>query len=222
MFTGIVQAKGKVARLDPTDAGVRLVIDLQGWRPHGITINEGDSICISGVCLTVVAHDERTVAFDVIGETLAKTTLGGLAVGSAVNLEPSLTASTPMGGHFVQGHIDGVGVVRDVTVDGDDYRIAIEPPTELMEYIAPKGSIATDGVSMTVAAVTRERFEIALIPTTLNLTTLGDATPGTKVNLETDIVSKTIVHWLRLRGTGGESRDEGVTRDTLREAGFTG
>jgi riboflavin synthase len=218
MFTGIVQAKGKVARLDPTDAGVRLVIDRQGWQPAGIAINEGDSICVSGVCLTVVAHDETTVAFDVIGETLAKTTLGGLDVGSAVNLEPSLTATTPMGGHFVQGHVDGVAAVRDVTVNGDDYRIAIEPPAELMEYIVPKGSVTIDGVSMTVAAVTREHFEIALIPTTLELTTLGDAKAGTKVNLETDIVSKTIVNWMRLRSSAGD--DAGVTRDTLREAGF--
>lgn len=198
MFTGIVQAMGKLKALHKRDFGARLIIDRCGWRPDGgLVIRHGDSICISGVCLTVAAFDDDTLEFDVITETLRYTNLGGLEVGGAVNLEPSLTASTPMGGHFVQGHIDGVGEVTHVQ-EGEDWRIRIRPDAKLKPYIIPKGSVAIDGVSMTIASVLESgEFEVAVIPTTLRMTTLGLAKPGVRFNLESDIVTRTIVHTMR-------------------------
>ncbi|MCE9589104.1 MAG: riboflavin synthase [Planctomycetes bacterium] len=199
MFTGIVQATGKIASLDKTPAGVRLVVDRSAWRPRSEPAI-GDSICVSGVCLTLVKHGPGTLQFDVIAETLAKTSLGRRSAGDAVNLEPSLTADTPIGGHFMQGHVDATGVVTCIQT-GSDYRITIRPPADLMDYIVPKGSIAIDGVSLTLAAVHDDTFEVALIPTTLDMTTLGALKTGDEVNLETDIISKTVVNYLRRRQT---------------------
>jgi riboflavin synthase len=201
MFTGIVQARGRVAAAERNAFGVRLVIDTQGWMPGNTTLKHGDSICVSGVCLTLVTQDARGLHFDVIGETLAKTTLGDLAPGSSVNIEPSLTPTSQLGGHFLQGHVDGVGTITKVARSAEEVRITVEPPKELVDYIVPKGSIAIDGVSMTIAAVKDGQFELALIPTTLQLTTLGLAKEGDRANLEADILAKTIVHYLRLRGT---------------------
>lgn len=137
--------------------------------------------------------------FDVIAETLAKTSLGRRKPGDAVNLEPSLTLDTPIGGHFLQGHVDATGTVARVQA-GADYRLTIRPPRDLMDYIVPKGSIAIDGVSLTVAGVQNDVFEVALIPTTLAITTLGATIAGDEVNLEADILSKTVVNYLRQRG----------------------
>jgi len=198
MFTGIVQAKGRILSLDPTTAGVRLVVDRSSWKPRH-EASPGDSICVSGVCLTLVMGDAHAMHFDVIAETLSKTSLGRRKPGDAVNLEPSLTPNTPIGGHFMQGHVDATGVVSRVQTGGD-YRLTIRPPQELMDYVVPKGSIAIDGVSLTIADVQRETFEVALIPTTLELTTLGATTAGDEVNLEADILSKTVVNYLRRRG----------------------
>ncbi|MCK4873558.1 MAG: riboflavin synthase [Phycisphaerales bacterium] len=196
MFTGIVEYRAVVKTIEERPFGLRLVVDIGDWdhRPA-----QGESIAVSGVCLTAVAESlsEDTVAFDVITETLNFTTLGDLTVGGAVNLEHSMRSDTLMGGHVVQGHVDGVGVYTEIQKDAEDYRITIRPPAELMEYIIPKGSVSTDGVSMTVAAVTRDTFTLALIPTTLDLTTLGLAKVGGRCNIETDIISRTVVHWLR-------------------------
>jgi riboflavin synthase len=197
MFTGIVQTRGYVAALDRNAFGVRLAIDPRGWKPRGAELLKGDSVCVSGVCLTLVEFSPRGLEFDVIAETLAKTTLGGLAVGSEVNLEPSLTANTPMGGHFLQGHVDGVGTIINVLATPAQYRITVAPPAEMMDYIIPKGSVSIDGVSLTLASVGKNDFDVALIPTTLEMTTLGDAKAGDRVNLEADILAKTIVHYLR-------------------------
>lgn len=210
MFTGIVEAMGVLRDLKPQPGGKRLIVDRNGWAHP---VKHGDSVAVSGVCLTVVEHDDETIAFDVITETLSKTSLGDVAVGGHINLEPSLAAGAPMGGHFVQGHVDGVGVVTNVQT-GEDYRITIEPPDDLREYIVPKGSVTVDGVSMTIASVDGNTFDIALIPTTLNVTTLGEAKQGTRVNLESDILARTIVHWMRQRSSSD------VTVDTLRDAGF--
>jgi len=196
MFTGIIQTMGKVVSLEPRPYGRRFVVDQQGWSPWGgAEIRHGDSICVTGVCLTITSCDEHTLSFDVITETLSKTSLGELSTGDPVNLEPSVTPSQPMGGHFVQGHVEGVGRVTHVQT-GEDWRIAIEAPEPLRPAIIPKGSIAIDGVSMTVAAVNQTTFEVAVIPTTLELTTLGQAAPGRAINIETDIISRTIVHTL--------------------------
>jgi len=217
MFTGIVQAMGCVAAITDQSAGKRLVIDCGDWRPRGG--RAGDSISVSGVCLTAVNIDQAKIAFDVIGETLARTTLGNLALGDPVNLEPSVTADTPMSGHFVQGHVEGVGTVTKTQKGGQDMRVMIATPEALRKCIVPKGSVAIDGVSMTVASVEPNDFEVAMIPTTLELTTLGQVEQGTKVNIETDIVSRTVVHTVEQMAIGGQP-DEGVTRRTLRQVGF--
>lgn len=224
MFTGIVQAKGRIAEIRRQSGGVRLIVDRRGWQPPGLQLQPGDSVCISGVCLTLVdasceGADGGLLHFDVIVETLNKTTLGSLRPGSTVNLEPSLTANTAMGGHFVQGHIDGVGEIIGVQ-RGEDWRVAVRPPADLMDYIVPKGSIAIDGISLTVASVAGDHFDVALIPTTLELTTLGDAAEGLGVNLETDIVSKTVVNFLRRREEALAEKRQPITVQTLRAAGF--
>ncbi len=223
MFTGIVQILGRIGTVQQRPFGIHLTIEHDGW-DNG-TPSPGDSVCISGVCLTVVESTQRVLSFDVVAETLAKTTLGDIEPGQMVNLEPALTPNTPIGGHFVQGHIDGLGQITGVRADTDDRRITVVPAVEspavaaeLMEAIVPKGSVAIDGVSLTVAAVDRSQFEVALIPTTLEHTTLGRAKVDDRVNLETDIVSKTVVHWLRQRSASQTS----VSMDNLRNAGFLG
>ena len=206
MFTGIVQHLGVVAEIQSTDFGCRLGIDSRRWPHHPAP---GESIAVSGCCLTNTAptdHAEPSsgddlLRFDVIHQTLGLTTLGELAFGDPVNLEPAVTATTLLGGHVVQGHIDGVGVVAALESAGSDRRLRIEPPPELMEYIIPRGSIAMDGVSLTVAEVGDSFFEVALIPTTLDLTTLGQVGQGHRVNLEIDYLVKTVVHWLRRQQT---------------------
>ena len=206
MFTGIVQQLAVVGAIQTTEFGRRLAIDSRGW-PHRPAA--GASIAVNGCCLTITAStDHREPArsddllrFDVIHQTLGLTTLGELAVGDPVNLEPAVTATTLLGGHVVQGHIDGVGVIGAVESAGSDRRLRIEPPPELMQYIILRGSIAVDGVSLTVAEVGESFFEVALIPATLDLTTLGRAEPGQRVNLETDYLVKAVVHWLRRQHT---------------------
>lgn len=202
-------------------------MDVGSWRGRSDHLGEGDSISVGGVCLTVAQAELPQLEFDVVTETLNCSTLGTLKAGHYVNLESSLIASTPIGGHFVQGHVDGVGYVTDVQKDEQDEssRIAVRPPAELMEYLTPKGSVAIEGVSMTLAGLTDEVFELALIPTTLALTTLGMLKVGDGVNLETDMVNRAVVHWLRRQLTG-EGADQpanqtgGVDWRTLREAGF--
>lgn len=200
MFTGLVETTARVVRIDPTDAGVRLVIDPGDWahRPA-----PGESIAVSGCCLTVAAlGPDRAgsgpeLGFDAIPETLAKTILGGLGPGSRVNLEHSLRADSLLGGHFVQGHVDGVGEVVGVETEGE-YRVRVRPPADLMRFVAPKGSVSIDGVSLTIADLSADDgwFEVALIPTTLEVTTLSGLKPGSRVNLEADILAKTVVHHL--------------------------
>jgi riboflavin synthase len=150
----------------------------------------GDSIAIDGVCLTVVACVDSTLSFDAVPETLARTALGTLDQGSRVNLEPALRAGDPLGGHYVQGHVDGVGAVQSVAPEGDGRRVRFEAPAELLRYIVEKGSIAVQGTSLTVAAVDESGFEVALIPHTLQATTLGTLEREQPVNLETDVLAK--------------------------------
>lgn len=197
MFSGIIRATGHLAAVQTTPAGKRLTIDPEGWdHLPGV----GDSIAVSGCCLTVAAEPgpNGSLAFDAIPETLAKTILGGLAVGDRVNLETSVTAATAMDGHVVQGHVEGLGEVVGLVTEGD-YRVRIHAPAGLMPCIVPKGSVAIDGVSLTVAEVSPAEswFEVALIPTTLSLTTLGALKVGSRVNLETDVLARTVVHVLR-------------------------
>ncbi|MFP4144745.1 MAG: riboflavin synthase [Phycisphaeraceae bacterium] len=220
MFTGIVQAKARVATIERNPFGVRLTIDRSDWTPaDSREPRHGDSICVSGVCLTVTETTGKTLAFDVIAETLEKSSLGELKEGDPVNIEPAVTAQQPMGGHFMQGHVDGVGEVVEVHSGEDEWRTRVKPPAALMDTIIPKGSVGIDGVSLTIASVAEDSFEVALIPTTLDLTTLADRQPGDRVNLEADILAKTIVHWLQ-RQRGIAPGDSGPTREALRQAGF--
>jgi riboflavin synthase len=180
MFTGLVREVGTVASFE--DGRLRI--------ESGLSAAIGDSIAIAGVCLTVVDGDRRTLAFDAVPETLARTTLGQLQPGSAVNLEPALRAGEALGGHYVQGHIDGTGRVRSAEPEGDGRRIWFDAPAELLRYCVEKGSVAVDGVSLTIAAVDDAGFAVALIPHTLEVTTLGALASGDEVNLEADVLAK--------------------------------
>lgn len=200
MFTGLIERTGRIAAIEPSPAGKTLLVDAGGW---GKGFEHGESIAVSGCCLTLAPEpgagtDEGLLRFDVVPETLAKTTLGSLQPGATVNLERSATASTLLGGHVVQGHVEGVGVVRRI-LTSPEWRVTIEAPTDLMACVTPKGSIAVEGVSLTIAAadVERRTFDIALIPTTLEKTTLRELVVGSRVNLETDILARTVVHYLR-------------------------
>jgi riboflavin synthase len=188
MFTGIVQAIGEVRSIAPHAADVELLIGARGLDLQSVAI--GDSICVSGCCLTVTRLGDDAFAVDASLETLNVTTLGEWRAGQPVNLEKALCAGQPLGGHYVTGHIDGVGrVVRSVE-DGRSLRVEFEVPRPLAHYVARKGSICVDGVSLTVNEVEGTCFGVNLIPHTLQVTTLGACRPGTRVNLEVDIIAR--------------------------------
>jgi len=188
MFTGIVREQGRVAAVDGGTDGVRLVVEAPSTAAQAAV---GDSVAVSGVCLTVTEIENSRLAFDAVPETLARSSLGALATGDAVNLEPALRAGEPLGGHYVQGHVDGVGVVRTVEDRGSERRLEIDGPSELRRYIVEKGSIAVEGVSLTVADVAADgAFVVALVPHTLEVTTLADLEAGSTVNLEVDVLAK--------------------------------
>jgi riboflavin synthase len=185
MFTGIVREIGTVAAFD----GARLVVTAPETAAGAAV---GDSVSVAGVCLTVVGAEEERLAFDVVPETISRTALGRLENGDAVNLEPSLRVGDQLGGHVVQGHVDAVGRVRSVAPEGDGCRVWIDAPETVLGYCLEKGSIALDGVSLTVAALDEAGFEVALIPHTLAVTTLGRLEPGDDVNLEADVLGKVV------------------------------
>jgi riboflavin synthase len=186
LFTGLVQDLGKVCAVDATDDGVTLGVRT---RLAG-EISEGDSVAVNGVCLTATAIADGHFSAEVMHETLRRSSLAAAALGSDVNLELALRASDRLGGHFVQGHVDGLGAVRDVHDDGFARVVTVGAPPELLRYVVEKGSIAVNGVSLTVVAVDDESFSVSLIPETLERTTLGNAAPGDPVNLEVDVVAK--------------------------------
>lgn len=188
MFTGIIQSIGQVERLEPRGGDVRLVIASGKLDLAGVTL--GDSIAVNGVCLTAVALRPRGFAADVSRETLSLTTLGGLAPGSAVNLETALTLSTPLGGHLVSGHVDGVGRVIEQREDARSWRLRIRSPDALARYIAAKGSICVDGTSLTVNRVEGPVFDLNIVPHTLKETIIGAYRVGTQVNLEVDLIAR--------------------------------
>jgi riboflavin synthase len=187
MFTGLIREVGGVVSVEGDQAGVRLVIDAPTIAASAAL---GDSISIDGVCLTVVAVQDTIVSFDAVPETLARSSLQTLESGSRVNLEPALRAGDPLGGHYVQGHVDGVGVVRSVEPEGDGRRIWFDAEPSELRYVVEKGSIAVQGTSLTVAALDDTGFAVALIPHTLEATTLGALAPGSRVNLEADVLAK--------------------------------
>lgn len=215
MFTGIVPTTGRVRSILKGSAGARLLVDAPDLRRP---IEHGASVAVNGVCLTVVDADATTIQFDTVPETLACSTLGQLQSGDRVNLEPSLRVGDPVDGHMVQGHVDGTATVTDITRDASGSVWTFTPQTELMLYLIPKGSVAVDGVSLTIARVTDTTFSVALIPTTLELTTLGDLRRGDTVNIETDILARTVVHTLQNQESG--ILKPALTVDYLRENGW--
>jgi riboflavin synthase len=186
MFTGLVQAIGRVAAIERSQDGARVTIET----PMASELSPGDSIAVNGVCLSAAALGDGWFAAEAMNETLGRTSLGGLASGSEVNLELPLRATDRLGGHVVQGHVDGVGEVRAVSEDGFARRIEIEAPASVLRYVIDKGSIAVDGVSLTVAGLDDRSFTVSLIPETLQRTNLGQAGPGDRVNLEVDVLAK--------------------------------
>jgi len=197
MFTGLVSDLGTVERIAPRQGGARVSL-----RPRSIPVDDlalGESVCCSGACLTVVERGQGLVAFDAVPETLSRTTLGSWRPGGLVNLERALRLSDRLGGHLVAGHVDAVGEVLARAAEGQGARLTVSLPEAIAPLVAEKGSVAVDGVSLTVARAHRDRFEVALIPETLARTTLGEARPGTRVNLEADVVAR---HLLRLSEFG--------------------
>jgi riboflavin synthase len=192
MFTGIVQAVGRVESVRPLEEGVRLVIDVAGLERRGVVL--GDSICVQGACLTVVAIDGARLAFDVSRETLGCTV--GLDAPGPVNLEKSLALGDTLGGHLVTGHVDGLGEVVAFEPAGESKRLRLRVPKDLARYVARKGSITVDGVSLTVNRVADDLFEVNLIPHTLAVTTLARLAPGAKVNLEVDLIARYVERML--------------------------
>jgi riboflavin synthase len=186
MFTGLVEDLGTVAAVDATGDGVRLTLESRLARELG----EGDSIAVNGVCLTAVGICGERFGADVMHETLRRSSLGEVAAGSRVNLELALRADARLGGHMMQGHVDGVGAVAAVRPDGFARIVTVEADPALLRYVVEKGSIAVDGVSLTVARVGDSDFDVSLIPETLERTNLGRAKPGAPVNLEVDILAK--------------------------------
>jgi len=186
VFTGIIREIGTVEAVERTPDGARI-------RVRAVVADElkgGDSVSINGVCLTAATAHDGAFEADVMNQTLSVTTLGGLDPGGRVNVEPALRAGDPLGGHLVQGHVDGAGRVTSISQDGFARRVTIDLPEQLRRYAAEHGSVALDGVSLTVAALTAEGLEVSLIPETLERTTLGELEEGNEVNVEMDVVSR--------------------------------
>lgn len=212
MFTGLISDLGVVERVDPRAGGARITI-----RPGSLPVDAlelGESVACNGACLTVVERGGGRMSFDAVPETLARTTLGTWRTGTRVNLERALRLSDRLGGHLVQGHVDGVGKVLARTPEGQGARLTVSLPGPIAPLVAEKGSIAIDGVSLTVARAGRDRFEVALIPETLSRTVLGEAGPGIAVNLEADVVAR---HVARLREFAGPA---GMTEGSLKDWGY--
>ena len=188
MFTGIILAKGRVTSLTERDGDLELGVDAAGLDMARIAI--GDSVCVQGVCLTVTRKQDDCFFADVSRETMAKTTLGRLKVGSSVNLEPSLRAGDPLGGHLVSGHVDAAGNLKRVDQDARSRRLEFELPPSLMRFVAAKGSICLNGVSLTVNKAEGARFDVNIIPHTYAVTTLGELRVGDEVNVEIDVVAR--------------------------------
>lgn len=217
MFTGIIQAVGKIAALEPKGADMRMRVATGKLDLADVRL--GDSIAVDGVCLTVVDLPGDGFRADVSGETLAHTTLGEWRTGRAVNLEKALTPTTRLGGHLVSGHVDGIGTVARRWEDGRSVRFRLRAPDALAKYIARKGSICVDGISLTVNAVEGAEFELNIVPHTLQETTMGGYAAGTRVNLEVDVIARYLER-LILGERAAMPTASGVTKEFLAEYGF--
>jgi riboflavin synthase len=187
LFTGIVRELGRVAALEGGKDGVRLVVEAPATSR---AVAVGDSVAVGGVCLTATEVENGWIAFHAVPETLRRSSLGRLGEGARVNVEPALRVGEPLGGHYVQGHVDGVGRVRSLEQEGEGQRMWIEAPEAALRYCVEKGSVAVEGVSLTVAEVADDAFAVALVPHTLEATTLGSLEPGHEVNIEADVLAK--------------------------------
>lgn len=217
MFTGIIEAVGRVEALEDRGGDQRIRIDAGTLDLSEVSV--GDSIAVNGVCLTAVELGTRGFAADVSRETLSLTTLGKLKPGACVNLEQALRLSTPLGGHLVSGHVDGVGTLLEVREDARSWRLQIHAPGELARYIAAKGSICVDGTSLTVNKVKGAVFDLNIVPHTLGATIIGEYRVGTAVNLEVDLIARYLERLL-LGSQAAEHGAAGVTEELLRRHGF--
>ena len=213
MFTGIIEGKGRILRIKPRGAAKRLDIE---WPLHLTDVQLGDSISINGACLTVAEKEGQTIIFDLSGETLEKTVLGELKEGDFVNIERALRLTDRLGGHIVTGHIDGIGAIAGKRRERDFTNLTIKIPKSVSKYVVPKGSIAIDGISLTVNECREDEIRITLIPYTLEKTTLMDKKVGDRVNMEADLLGKYVEKLLSQR----DGRSEGLDLSFLKEHGF--
>ncbi len=215
MFTGIIESIGKISKIETQSGDAKITINVGQLDMSDVAL--GDSIACNGVCLTAIEFDSQSYTADVSGETLRLTTIGDLAIGSPVNLEKALTPTTRLGGHLVSGHVDGVGEIISIKEDSRSVQYKIKAPVELAHYIAKKGSICVDGVSLTVNEISDNIFELNLVPHTLSETTASDYQPGTKVNLEVDLLARYLERLLT-----GQKLESGsnITTSFLQNNGF--
>jgi riboflavin synthase len=195
VFTGLVQELGRVVESSEHDGGTRLRIEAA----CAAELSEGDSVLVNGVCLTAVEPERREFGADLSAETLARSAIGALGTDDYVNLELPLRAADRLGGHIVQGHVDGIGTVAEMREAGLSREVRIDAPQEILRYVVEKGSITVDGVSLTVTTIDGQGFEVALIPETLERTNLTDALPGRRVNLEVDVIAKYVEKFVKSR-----------------------
>lgn len=214
MFTGIIEELGKIQSLKKRGDGARIKVSAKIVTKDS---QEGDSIAVNGVCLTALDIKPDSFAADVSGETLDKSTLGNLKIGSGVNLERAVTPSTRLGGHIVQGHVDARGEFISAKQDGDFWTVRIGFPKEIGQYLVYKGSISVEGISLTIAELKEDYFSIAVIPKTWQLTNLSTLKPGDEVNLETDVIAKYVERIMIY----GQRKPEGITMEKLQKLGFT-
>ncbi len=215
MFTGIIEAVGRIKNIEPVGGDMRLHVEV-GNLDMG-DVQTGDSIAVNGVCLTAVQFDDRYFAADVSNETITLTSLKDLAIGSEVNLEKALLPTTRLGGHLVSGHVDGLGEVVSIREDSRSIQLIIKAPENLKHYIAMKGSICIDGTSLTVNRISDADFEINIVPHTQQKTIIKNYRSGTKVNLEVDLIARYLERLLTRQGSDAE---KGITLETLAKAGF--
>ncbi|HIJ21318.1 MAG: riboflavin synthase [Gammaproteobacteria bacterium] len=217
MFTGIIESIGKIARIEPKGADARFTVETGKLDLRDVQL--GDSIAVNGVCLTAVELPGNSFVADVSGETLSRTAFAQLTVGALVNLEKALTPTTRLGGHLVSGHVDGVGEVQQRSEDGRSIFFQIKAPDELARYIAEKGSITVNGISLTVNGVNGALFDLNIVPHTLQETTMDQFRVGTQVNLEVDLIARYLERMV-LGDRAAEPGAEGISIDFLAENGF--
>ena len=215
MFTGIIEELGNIISLEKHDGGAKLKI---GAKIVTNKTDEGDSIAVNGVCLTALNIKSNAFSADVSAETLARSTIGGLKIGSNVNLERAVTPSTRLGGHIVQGHVDGKGKFLQAVQNGDFWTVRIGFPADISQYLVYKGSISVEGISLTIANLTDDYFEIAVIPKTWELTNLSSLQNGDEVNLEVDVIAKYVERMMLYGKT--EKKTENITMEKLQKLGF--